>query len=211
MLQLPNVTPVPHQVLSLSEAFFEQYGLSDLDMPTKIAMVQDLYPRWVTQGTGLDKPLWTPINEMQAKAAASEADEVYCGGKAGTGKTDLIIGEGITNAKKAIIFRTTYTEMEQLEERSREILAGTGATYNASVSVKRWRDIPGGRTLKFGALKRLSDIDKYRGRDHDFVAFDEIPTFQEKVYLTVLAWARAEEGQRVRVICTGNPPTDSSQ
>ena len=211
MLQLPNITPVPHQVLSLSEAFFEQYGLSDLDMPTKIAMVQDLYPRWVTQGTGLDKPLWTPINEMQAKASASEADEVYCGGKAGTGKTDLIIGEGITNAKKAIIFRTTYTEMEQLEERSREILAGTGATYNASVSVKRWRDIPGGRTLKFGALKRLSDIDKYRGRDHDFVAFDEIPTFQEKVYLTVLAWARAKEGQRVRVICTGNPPTDSSQ
>ena len=209
--QLPNITPIPHQVLTLSESFFEEFGLSDLDMPTKLAIVQDLYPKYVSRGTGIEKPLWTPWNKMQALASASEADEVYCGGKAGTGKTDLIIGEAIINAKKAIIFRSTYAEMEQLEDRSREILAGTGASYNASSSSKRWRDIPGGRSLKFGALKRMSDIDKYRGRDHDFVAFDEIPTFQEKVYLTVLAWARAEEGQRVRVICTGNPPTDSSQ
>ena len=76
--------------------------------------------------------------------------------------------------------------MEQLEERSRELLTGTGASYNASQTSKRWRDIPGGRSIKFGNLKRMSDIDKYRGRDHDFVGFDEIPTFQERVYLTVL-------------------------
>ena len=181
-------------------------------MPTKLAMVQDLYPKWINHATaGTQKPLWLPINEMQALASASEADELYCGGKAGTGKTDLLLGEAITNHKKSIIFRSTYSEMEQLEERSRELLAGTGASYNASQTSKRWRDIPGGRTIKFGNLKKMTDIDKYRGRDHDFVGFDEIPTFQEKVYLTVLAWARAEEGQRVRVICTGNPPTDSSQ
>ena len=207
-----NITPVPNSVLALSEEFFEQFGISDLDTPTKLAMVQDVFPKWIAQkNAGTQKPLWTPINEMQALASASLADELYCGGKAGTGKTDLLIGEAITNQKKSIIFRSTYSEMEQLEERSRELLAGTGASYNASQTSKRWRDIPGGRTIKFGNLKRMSDIDKYRGRDHDFVGFDEIPTFQERVYLTVLAWARAEEGQRVRVICTGNPPTDSSQ
>ena len=182
----PNITPVPSEVLSLSEEFFEQFGLTELPMPTKIAMVQDLYPKWINHATaGTQKPLWIPINEMQALASASEADELYCGGKAGTGKTDLLIGEAITNQKKSIIFRSTYSEMEQLEERSRELLAGTGASYNASQTSKRWRDIPGGRSIKFGNLKKMTDIDKYRGRDHDFVGFDEIPTFQEKVYLTV--------------------------
>ena len=42
------------------------------------------------------------------------------------------------------------------------------------------------------------------------MAFDEIATFQEDHYLQLCAWARtATEGQRVRVICAGNPPMSS--
>ena len=207
-----NITPVPNEVLTLAESFFEQFGLSDLDMPTKMAMVQDLYPQWQAQrGKDADTPLWTPINEMQALASATQAKELYCGGAAGTGKSDFLVGEPIMRHKRSIIFRTTYPEMEQLEDRSREILSETGARYNASASSKTWRDIPGDKTLKFGAVRAMADVKKYHGRAHDFIGFDEIPMFPENVYLTILAWLRSDEGQRCRVVCTGNPPTESSQ
>ena len=204
---------IPREIWPVVDRFFQQFGLAELDVPTKLALVEELYPKYLEQvHLDTDAPLWVPINEMQALASASEAFELYCGGKAGTGKTDLILGEAITKHKRSIIFRTEYSQMEALEDRSREILANTGASYNASSTSKRWRDIPGGRSLRFGAIKYDKDVDKYKGRAHDLLCFDEIPTFREKHYLSLFGWARTiESDQRVRVICTGNPPTGSEE
>ena len=88
------------------------------------------------------------------------------------------------------------------------MLRGTDASYNASNTSKRWRDIPGDRSLKFGAIRFDRDVDKYYGRPHDFVGFDEIAKFKEKHYLSVWAWlCTVDEEQRVRIVCAGNPPT----
>lgn len=217
-MQFPNaqttVSPIPLAVMDLVQDYFASIGLEDLPMSVKYAFAQDVYPRFLQLGENAkaDVVLWEPINAMQVLARASEAFEVFCGGKARTGKTDLILGLAITEHDNAIIFRTETSQVDALEDRSRELLMGTGATYNASPVSKRWRDIPGNRTLKFGAIKFDKDIDKYYGRPHDLICFDEIAKFKEKHYLSVWGWAcTVKEGQRVRIVCTGNPPANASE
>ena len=115
------------------------------------------------------------------------AFETYCGGRARSGKTDLILGAAITQHQDAIIFRTEYSQIKDLVKRSREILRGTGASYNGTDKI--WQGIPGNRTLEFGALKNDGDEDRYFGRPHDLICFDEIPKFKEEHYRIVWGWA----------------------
>lgn len=182
-------TPIPPAVMDLANDYFESLGLGDLPASVKYAFAQDVYPRYFEAGRQASKvSLWTPHNTMQKLARASLAFEVFCGGSARVGKTDLLLGLAVEDHENSIIFRTEYSQMEALEERSRELLRNTGASYNASVTSKRWRDIPGDRSLKFGAIRHDRDVDKYYGRPHDFVGFDEIAKFKEKHYLSVWAW-----------------------
>jgi hypothetical protein len=51
----------------------------------------------------------------------------------------------------------------------------------------------------------------WQGRPHDLKAFDEIPEFTESQYEFICGWNRTTDpGQRVRVVATGNPPTDEA-
>ena len=71
-----------------------------------------------------------------------------------------------------------------------------------------WRNIPGDRTLEFGAVQYEYDVNKYKGRPHDLKAFDELPEFTEAQYRFLIGWARTiDQTQRVRAVSTGNPPT----
>ena len=201
-------TPIPPAFMDLASDYFESLGLGDLPASAKYAFAQDVYPRYLQKNKYASADaLWTPYNTMQKLAGASMAFEVFCGGRARSGKTDLLLGLALEDHQNSIIFRPEFSQMEALEERSRELLRGTGASYNASNTVKRWRDIPGDRSLKFGAIKYDNDVDKYYGRPHDFVGFDEIAKFKEKHYLSVWAWlCTVAENQRVRIVCAGNPP-----
>lgn len=147
-----------------------------------------------------------PDNQPQMDAYCSEADVLYFGGAAGGGKSDLLLGLAVTDHEKSIIYRREYKQLRELEDRSREILEGTPATYSQNLS--RWRDIPGGRMLEFGAVQHEKDKENFKGRPHDLIGFDEIPDFTETQFRYLMAWNRTTtQGQRCRVVCSGNPPT----
>ena len=207
-------TPVPKDVIAYTQQVCEEMGL-ELDVNTRIAIAQDVYAEHQLNANAVEtKPVWTPINDLQRLALATDAFELYCGGRARSGKTDLILGAAMTRHKDTIIFRKQYTQITALRDRAREILRGTGATYNGTE--KLWRGIPGNRTLEFGAIDLEGDTDKYYGRPHDLICFDEIPKFKEEHYLTVWTWActadpKNNPDQRVRIICTGNPPTKPAE
>ncbi len=144
----------------------------------------------------------------QVDGYLTEADELYFGGQAGGGKTDLLLGLALTTHRRSIIYRREYKQLQGAEgiiERSRALLGNTSARYNGQEMI--WRDIPGDRMLEFGAAQHEKDVERYQGRAHDLKAFDELPHFSEPMYRYLIGWNRSTIlGQRCRVVCTGNPP-----
>ncbi|MHB0874561.1 MAG: terminase [Anaerolineae bacterium] len=139
----------------------------------------------------------------QSEAYRCEADELLYGGAAGGGKSDLILGLALTVHTRSIIFRREFTNLRGLIERSREIIGNRGR-YNANDHM--WR-LPQ-RVLEFGAVQYEESVNDYQGRPHDFKGFDEITHFTELQYRFLNGWKRtADPAQRVRTVCTGNPPT----
>lgn len=164
--------------------------------PSEIQSVQD-----VAEG----RALWLPQSKPQSLALLNQADELFYGGQAGGGKSDLVLGLSIIAHEKSIIFRREFAQLTALIERSREILTDI-ARYNGQEHI--WRDIPGGRTLEFGGVQHEDDKRRYQGRPHDLKAFDEVPEFTESQFRFLTGWARSTNPeQRVRIVATGNPPS----
>jgi len=161
---------------------------------------QDCYDQIAT-----NKALWIPDSAPQTAAVFCKADELFYGGQAGGGKSDLVLGLSIIAHEKSIIFRREFAQLTALIERSREILTDI-ARYNGQEHI--WRDIPNGRTLEFGGVQHEDDKRRYQGRPHDLKAFDEVSEFTESQFRFLTGWARSTNpNQRVRIVATGNPPT----
>ena len=148
---------------------------------------------------------WQPREGPQTTAYWSEADEIYFGGVAGSGKSDLLIGAALTQHKKSIIFRREYPQLKGIIDRSIQIVGGSDR-FNKSE--KTWN--LGERQLEFGAVQREESVEKFQGRDHDFIGFDELVHFSYQQYVFLTGWNRTSDpNQRCRIVCASNPPTSS--
>lgn len=146
---------------------------------------------------------WVPNPGPQTEAYFSEADEVFYGGQAGGGKTDLILGLGLTAHTKSLVLRRTNREVNGLVERMTEIL-GSRDGFNSQTGLWRYRD----KLIELGGCQLEEDKQKYKGNAKDFYAFDELSDFTESQYVFIIGWNRSTTpGQRCRVIGAGNPPT----
>src|SRR3989304_781270 len=146
---------------------------------------------------------WRPNPGPQTDAIECQADELFYGGSAGGGKTDLLLGIAGLKHTTSIIFRRVFPNLRAIIERSREIY-GRENSYNESLHI--WR--LGSKLIEFGAIQYEKDKENYRGRPHDFYGWDEVAEFSETQFRFVNAWNRSvTKNQRCRVIATGNPPT----
>lgn len=112
----------------------------------------------------------------------------------------------ITQHERSIIFRREFSQIRGLEDEATKIL-GSRDGYNAQE--KLWR-IPGtDRILEFGSCPFEWDVERYQGRAHDYISFDEIANFTKSQYVFLGLWLRSTKpGQRCRIIATGNRPTN---
>lgn len=150
--------------------------------------------------------LWEPLEGPQTQAIESEADETLYGGAAGGGKSDWLLGTAMTQHRDSIIFRREYPQLRALRERSKEIVDGAGS-FNQTELI--W-ELADERRLEFGAVQHKDDVEKYRGRPHDFIGFDEAANFTEEMVVFLTGWLRTTiQGQRCRIGYASNPPTDS--
>jgi hypothetical protein len=148
-----------------------------------------------------------PQSKPQWLAFLSRADELYYGGAAGGGKTDLLVGMAIECHQHSAIFRRVYPNLTGIMRRSREII-GNNASENKSDKI--WT-FPDDKTIEFGAVQYEEDKTNWQGRAHDLKGFDELPEFSESQYNFICGWNRStDSGQRIRVIATGNPPIDEA-
>jgi hypothetical protein len=154
-----------------------------------------------------DDPIWIPQMGAQTAGWLSPADELYYGGQAGGGKSDLLLGLGLTAQFRSIIFRRNYTQFkggEGLISRAFAVVQNRGH-WSQRINGFLMND---GRTLEFAGMEDLTALGKWRGRAHDAKLFDELPEFLEQMYLFLIGWLRTTDpGQRTRVVGAGNPPT----
>lgn len=156
---------------------------------------------------GSKSALWYPQSVPQWEALLSPADELFYGGAAGGGKTDLIIGLAAECHSHSAIFRRVYPNLKGIIRRSRDVV-GNAALENKADRI--WT-FPNGHTIEYGAVQYEDDKKSWQGRPHDLKAFDELPEFSKSQYQFIIGWNRTTDpNQRVRVVATGNPPTDES-
>lgn len=150
--------------------------------------------------------IWLPLPGPQTEALNSLADEIFYGGAAGGGKTDLLLGLCLTQHTKSIIFRREGPQLQGIYDRLLNEIVKSRDGFNGQDKI--WRG--DGRQIEFGSCPNLGDEQKYQGRPHDLLGFDEITHFLESQYKFLCGWLRTtKKGQRCRIVCTGNPPTDS--
>ncbi len=146
---------------------------------------------------------WLPLPGPQTDAYFSPADLLFYGGAAGGGKTDLLIGIALNEHLRSAIFRREYRQLAAIIVRTEDLI-GHKRGYNDQKKI--WR-LPGRRSVQFGACQYLGDEKGFQGQPHDLKAFDEVTHFLESQFRFLCGWNRTTtEGQRCRVVATGNPP-----
>lgn len=189
-------------------------------MPDPRDLIRDLSPEQLAALDEIvdnDPELWRPLPGPQTLAVESEADVVGFGGAGGGGKSDFVCGLAVTRHQRSIIFRETGTELVGIRGRLRELigegshlegLTGEPAAYNGRDGLFAFTRPDGvACEIELGAFPDLGDEQKFRGRPHDLLAFDEASNMREAQVRFLFAWNRSvDPEQRVRVVMTFNPP-----
>ena len=148
-------------------------------------------------------PIWLPVPGPQTAAYLSQADIIGFGGAAGGGKTDLACGKALTQHQKVLILRRDAKQLQGIVDRLRE-LVGNDDGFNSQKGV--WR--LDGLQIELGSCLHLNDWQKYQGRPHDLLVFDEAANFLEAQVRALLGWLRSTDPQqKCQALLTFNPPT----
>lgn len=151
----------------------------------------------------LGSPMWVPNLGPQSEACDTPADELFYGGAAGSGKSDLGLGLALTAHRRSLILRRINKDAVKLVERMAEIVGGRQG-YNGQL--QRWR--LGERQIDFAGCEYEDDKQRFKGDPHDLIYFDEGSDFLYSQYRFIIGWNRsAVAGQRCRVVVGSNPPT----
>lgn len=146
---------------------------------------------------------WVPNPGPQTEAFFCEADEVFYGGSAGGGKTDLALGLALTRHEKSLILREYLDDARDMAERMLQI-NGSRDGWNGQLLSYRGD----GRYIDFGGCRSDDEKQRFKGKPHDLIVFDEVGDFLESVYKFIIVWNRSTKpGQRCRILACGNPPT----
>jgi hypothetical protein len=146
---------------------------------------------------------WSPNPGPQAQAFMCQADELFYGGQAGGGKTQLGLGLAVTAHRHSLILRRINKDALKLVERVAEIV-GHRDGYNGQL--QRWK--LGKRVIEFAGCEHEDDKQRFKGDPHDLIYFDEGTDFLYSQYRFIIGWNRSVDSeQRCRVVIGSNPPT----
>lgn len=150
---------------------------------------------------------WYPQSGPQALAYISKADELFFGGAAGGGKTDLLVGLSLTAHIKSLLLRSESTQLTGVKERILAIKRNADHWQGVGSHGGILRTAEG-RMVEIAGCRTWADANtKFRGRDHDLKLYDELPTIPKNVYTFINGWNRTvAPQQRCRVVSGGNPP-----
>ena len=161
--------------------------------------------------------MWEPQPGNQAAAyGAWHVDELFYGGERGGGKSDFQLGyqeEGALQYGKpwrGIMFRKTYTELEELQSRAMEVFPASGGAYKAASSAAYpfsncwyW---PNGATVKMRYIEHERDYGRYHGHQYTGISLDEVTEYLTDGPLKkMISTLRSAHGIPCTIRLTGNP------
>lgn len=151
--------------------------------------------------------IWQP-QDKQKMGLECPADEMFYGGAKGGGKSDFLLALFLKflhygSNHNAIIFRRTYTEFEELLDRSHEIYPSQGGYYQIT---KRTWIFPQGQTLKMRFLELDKDVHRYQGHQYNLIMFDELTNWPtDYCYTYMFSCMRSPTGVPCYMRAAGNP------
>lgn len=159
--------------------------------------------------TGRSHTIWRPQVGMQTRFLSAPETDVFYGGEAGGGKSAALLMDASRYVNfpdySAIIFRRTYTALEELLHRAVQLYThpSIGAKFNSSKHRFTW---PGGARIRFAHLQHLKDIYTHQGQDYDYIGWDELPQFPKLAFTYLFSRLRGTNRHIRRYMrATGNP------
>jgi hypothetical protein len=179
----------------------EMKSLLKYAKPEELEMFNGLLDEFVRE----EAPIFIPQPGPQLAAFESKADIIAYGGSGGGGKTALICGLSLVKHTKSLIMRHEATQLQGIKDDYRRIL-GHSNGFNDQRGI--WKEPLPGIQIEFGSMPNPGDEQKYRGRDHDFLALDEVTEMREDQVRFIQAWVRTTvPDQKCTVLMTFNPPS----
>lgn len=161
----------------------------------------------MTENTETEPLIYAPLPGFQEEYMMAGEKEVFTGGEAGGGKSLLLIMDAMRYVDqsnyRAVIFRRTYPDLEELINEARQLYVPCGAKFNESKHNFVW---PNNAIIMFRHLQHLKDIYSHQGKQYDFIGFDELPHFPKIAYTYLFSRLRGKNPNIKRYIrSTGNP------
>lgn len=171
----------------------------------------------VVISNGLDRsvlekndPIWAPQPGPQTFLLSCPIEDIFFGGARGGGKSDALIGDWLAHEARyrgdasGIIFRRTFSELEQLLKRMQQLFPRLGASYQRQE--RTWKFLSGAE-LKMRYLMRPSDAENYQGHEYTWIGFDELGNWETSEGIDMLrACLRSPAPNlRKRFVCSANP------
>ncbi len=151
----------------------------------------------------------SPQAGPQSDFLSCPADEIFYGGARGGGKSHGILldfckhafehGENVSG----ILFRRTYPELEDLQNKAHKIFPYLKAIWRAQA--RQWI-FPSGASLKMRYLSNEDTANNYIGHEYTWMGFDQLDLWPKQNTVDKLkANLRNPYGIPSRMVATGNP------
>ena len=156
-----------------------------------------------------------PQKGKQQQFYDCDADIVFYGGSAGSGKTVAVLldaakPEYLKDPEyRAVVFRRTYPEIKNpggiLDESQKYYYGIQGQLTQNPLD---WR-FPSGARIAFRHIQHEKTVYEYQGSQIGTIYFDELTHFSDKIFFYMLSRNRSSSGIKSKVRGTCNPDAES--
>lgn len=152
---------------------------------------------------------WYPHPGFQQNVCSRWEFEVFAGGAAGPGKTDLLIMEAARHVDnpnyKAVLFRRTFPQLQEIIDRCHKYYPLIDAKTDYRAGEHRWY-WPSGATINLSHMQYDASKYDHQGKEYQFLGFDELTQFLPTQYLYLFSRVRStDQTIPARVRATSNP------